>query len=572
MSRDRWDEGVAPAGALAELVYGSRLLGSDPSLVLHGGGNTSVKDVVTDVTGVRVDVLWVKGCGWDLGSIEPAGFAPLRLRRLRELLTVERLSDRQMMNELRCASLDSSAPDPSVESLLHALLPHTAVLHSHADAIVTLTNTVAGPELVRAVFADRVVVVPYVMPGFLLARACAGLFGAGVGERTVGIVLMNHGLFTFGADTREAYRRHVELVGMAEEYLGVPTRPDARAAARVEPVRLAEFRAQVSTVAGAPVIVRRDTAAPVMSFVDRKDLAGVAGQGPATPDHVIRTKPVPMIGRDLDAFTREYREYFQRHAGERDLTMLDLAPRVVLDRDWGMLAVGRTVRDADAARDIYTHTIDIIERAERLGGYRSLAPADLFEVEYWELEQAKLRRGSVSGPLTGQVALVTGAASGIGRACVEALRAAGAAVLGVDLTAAPDVGVQGDVTDPEPIRAAVETAAEHFGGIDIVVPSAGVFPGAQRIGDLEPRAWRRTMAVNADAVATLLAETYPLLRCAPRGGRVVLIASKNVAAPGPGAAAYSASKAAVTQLARVAALEWAADGVRVNVVHPDAVF
>ena len=578
MITDRWPDGAAD-GALDELVHGSRLIGREPSLVLHGGGNTSVKTVVPDVTGADVEVLYVKGSGWDLGSIEPAGFAPLRLRRLRELLTLERLSDRQMMNELRCASLDAAAPDPSVESLLHALLPHPAVLHSHADAIVTLTNTVAGESLVRKVFGDRVVVVPYVMPGFLLARACAGLFGEAAGEHTVGMVLMNHGLFTFGADTRTAYRRHIELVGMAEDHLraNAPVgEPRGGPPAIVPPVELAEFRAAVSTLAGTPMIVSRHADDRIMSFVDRADLERVAGQGPATPDHVIRTKRLPMVGRDLDGYAERYREYFQRHRHGRDLVMLDPAPRVVLDPGWGMVTIGRRTRDADAARDIYAHTIGVIETAEALGGYRALPPADVFEVEYWELEQAKLRRGGGSGPLTGEVALVTGAASGIGRACAEALLAAGAAVVGVDLSPTPDgpdyLGVQGDVTDPATMPATLAAAVERFGGIDIVVPSAGVFPGARTIAELDATTWRHTMAVNADAVATLFARVHPLLARSPRGGRVVLIASKNVAAPGPGAAAYSASKAAVTQLARVAALEWAAEGIRVNVVHPDAVF
>jgi len=284
-----------------------------------------------------------------------------------------------------------------------------------------------------------------------------------------------------------------------------------------------------------------------------------------------------MVGRDLAGYAEEYREYFAEHAAGRELTMLDPAPRVILDPDLGMLTIGRRARDADIARDIYVHTIRIIEAAEALGGYRALPAADIFDVEYWELEQAKLRRGSKAGRLTGEVALVTGAASGIGKACVDALLGHGAGVVGLDLVATSSdnpeyLGVPADVTDPQAVAAALEAGVRRFGGIDIVVPSAGVFPGAQPIGELDPAVWRHTMAVNTDAIASLFTQVHPLLIRAPRGGRVVLIASKNVAAPGPGAAAYSASKAAVTQLARVAALEWAADRVRVNIVHPDAVF
>lgn len=312
-------------------------------------------------------------------------------------------------------------------------------------------------------------------------------------------------------------------------------------------------------------------------FATRPHLDVVARQGPATPDHVIRTKRLPLIGRDLAGYAQEYRAYFAEHAGDRELTMLDPAPRVILDPSLGLLTIGGRARDADIAHDIYAHTIRIIERAEALGGYHALPVSDIFDVEYWELEQAKLRRGSKAGRLAGEVALVTGAASGIGRACVDALLAAGASVIGLDLTETPSsdpeyLGLQADVTDPDAVGAALDTGVRRFGGVDIVVPSAGVFPRAQPIAELSPAEWRHTMAVNTDAIAALFTEVHPLLAKAPKGGRVVLIASKNVAAPGPGAAAYSASKAAVTQLARVAALEWAADNIRVNVVHPDAVF
>ncbi|GAA1287702.1 bifunctional aldolase/short-chain dehydrogenase [Saccharothrix xinjiangensis] len=569
---NRWaDPGTDPLDAC---VHGSRLLGREPSLVLHGGGNTSVKAVVTDLTGRRVDVLHVKGSGWDLADIERAGFAPLRLDRLRELLTVPDLPDDRMMNELRCALLDASAPDPSVETLLHALLPHPAVLHTHADAVITLTNL--REPLVEEVFGDRVVVVPYVMPGFALARECARSFAEQAHERTIGVVLANHGLFTFGEDTEQAYARHVELVSAAEAHLARrrPTRAPA-SLPRVDPRDLAALRAEISAAAGHPMVVTRHTDPATAAFVARPDLADVATRGPATPDHVIRTKRVPLVGRDVGGYAAEYRRYFERHA-RPGLTMLDPAPRVVLDPELGMLTAGRRAADADIARDIYAHTIDIIEHAEELGGYRALPPANLFEMEYWELEQAKLRRAGPPAEFTGEVALVTGAASGIGRACADALRARGACVIGLDLTPTGSrtdyLGLRVDVTDTAAVEDAIRRGVERFGGLDVVIASAGVFPGDTPIADLDADSWRRTMSVNAEATAMLFRAAHPFLRLAPRGGRVVVIASKNAPAPGPGAAAYSASKAAVTQLARVAALEWAPDGIRVNAVHPDAVF
>jgi NAD(P)-dependent dehydrogenase (short-subunit alcohol dehydrogenase family) len=309
-------------------------------------------------------------------------------------------------------------------------------------------------------------------------------------------------------------------------------------------------------------------------------------RGPATPDHVIRTKRVPLIGRDVEAYAEAYRWYFDQHSrgrhgagAETALRPLDPAPRVVVDPELGLLGVGPSAKDADLAVEIYEHTLPVIAQAEALGGYRPAQEADVFAVEYWELEQAKLARAGRPAEFSGEVALVTGAASGIGRACVRALRSRGAAVVGVDKAEGSDAadgpdyfGIRADLTDADAAQDAVRRAVERFGGLDILVAAAGIFGPSAPVAAGDPEDWRTVMAVNLDALPRLFAAAHPALARAPRGARVVLIGSKNVPAPGPGAAAYSASKAAATQLARVAALEWAADGIRVNTVHPDAVF
>ncbi|MEU5948929.1 bifunctional aldolase/short-chain dehydrogenase [Micromonospora sp. NPDC047465] len=581
---DRWSAADAPDASdpIARLVYASRLLGADTDLVLHGGGNTSVKTTVTDLTGEPVEVLHVKGSGSDLATMDASGFTALRLDRLRALLRLERLADSDMMNELRCARLDATAPDPSVETLLHALLPYPAVLHSHADALLALTNQPKGDRLVEEVYGDRVVVVPYVMPGFDLARLCAELYPARAHAGTVGVVLLNHGLFTFGADAEEAYRRHIELVTLAEERMALPRPRVAPAKPRpVDRLRVARLRHEVSAAAGAPMLLSRYEDPAVRAFLDRPDLAAVATRGPVTPDHVLRTKRIPLVGTDVAGYADDYRRYVEqnRSRARTALTTLDPAPRVILDPELGMLTAGRRATEAMMARDIYRHTVDVIEAAESVGGYRALSAQDIFDIEYWELEQAKLRRGGPVPEFAGEVAVVTGAASGIGRACAEALQARGACVVALDRdpsVAASDgparLGLTVDVTDSAAVDAALDTAVDRFGGVDIVVAAAGIFPASREIAGLDPADWQRTMAVNAESVAYLFSRTHPLLALAPRGGRVVVVASRNALAPGPGAVAYSASKAAVTQVARVAALEWATDGIRVNVLHPDAVF
>ena len=567
-------------------AYSSRLLGQDPHLVLHGGGNTSVKLTETNIFGEAEAILWVKGSGGDLGSIEPAGFAPVRMRQLRALAELTTLSDLDMARELRTGTIDPAAPAPSVEAILHAIIPFKYVDHTHADAVLTLTNSVKGAALIQKVYGDRLVHVPYVMPGFKLAALCAHLYPRQRGPQTIGMLLMNHGVFTWGETARESYERMIEVVSLAEACIHQQVRGRPRPVSPVPSsspyLEVAGLRREVSEAAGAAMILQVDDGPSALSFAQRADVSAISQQGPATPDHVIRTKRLPLLGRDVATYTGEYERYFAEQASrsERPLHALDPAPRVIIDPQLGVIAAGRSAVDACIAADIYRHTIEIILDATDLGGYRALPAEDIFDVEYWDLEQAKLTRKGTRAPFAGEVALVTGAAGGIGRACAELLLRQGAAVVGLDLNpAVAEVapgpawyGAQCDVTDPEQVTAAIAAGVKRFGGIDIAVLNAGVFPPSQRLDALEMGAWRAVMAVNVEASVALLRQLHPLLRLAPGGGRVVVIGSKNVPAPGPGAATYSASKAALTQVARVAALEWGADGIRVNVIHPNAVF
>jgi rhamnose utilization protein RhaD (predicted bifunctional aldolase and dehydrogenase)/NAD(P)-dependent dehydrogenase (short-subunit alcohol dehydrogenase family) len=589
MTENLWNDAEAAGypGDLGLRVYTSRLLGRDKSLVLHGGGNTSVKVREPNLFGEDEDVLYVKGSGWDLEAIEAEGFAPVRLGPAVRLASLARLSDPQMVNELRTAMTRASAPTPSVEAILHAALPFKYVDHTHADVVVTVTNTPGGEERVKEIYGSSVVVIPYVMPGFDLARLCAERFPVEAGPETIGMVLLNHGIFSFGETARESYERMIHLVGLAEAYLkdhgawelGPFPAPDG-----TEPdlVATARLRREVSKAAGFPMVVsaRRDSRS--LAFTRGTDVAVVSQQGPATPDHVIRTKRLPMVGRDVEGYARTYGEYFAEHASQAAAPkkILDPAPRVILDPELGLLTAGRTAKDAAIAAEIYEHTMDVIERAGRLGGYRALSSRDLFDMEYWDLEQAKLAKAGKPPVFAGEVALVTGAASGIGRACVEALLARGAAVVGLDLDSKiegllsrPDfLGVRCDVTAEEEVRGALTAAVTAFGGVDLLILNAGIFPPSRRIADLPLAEWDRVMRVNLDANLLLMRLCHPLLKLAPAGGRVVVIGSKNVPAPGPGAAAYSASKAALHQLVRVAALEWGVDGIRINSIHPNAVF
>jgi rhamnose utilization protein RhaD (predicted bifunctional aldolase and dehydrogenase)/NAD(P)-dependent dehydrogenase (short-subunit alcohol dehydrogenase family) len=593
--KSRWNDSDAAAlggSPLALRVYTSRLLGAEPSLVLHGGGNTSVKVREKNLFGREDHLLYVKGSGWDLKTIEAKGFAPVRMETLLELATLERLSDSDMVRAQRSAMTDPSAPTPSVEAILHAILPHRFVDHTHADAIVTLTNTPRGPELIREVLGERILYIPYVMPGFVLARH---VFEATRGidwSAYDGMVLLHHGLFTFSDDAKESYEKTIRLVTLAEER--VPTRAaismpsGASRPSTEELVGIAKLRRAVSARLGAPAIARLTATSEARAFADRADVEAVSGRGPLTPDHILHTKRVPVvlprvlddgaIGASLDGFEREYRAYFERHAAGRGLRMLDAAPRWAIWPGHGTFAFGPTAARAAVVDDITRHTRAAIELAERLGGWVALPERDLFDMEYWELEQAKLGKAASVPALQGKVALVTGAAGGIGKASVDALRAAGAAVVALDVS--PSItttfrgeGVLGlvcDVTDRAALEGAVALAVQSFGGLDIVVPNAGIFPSSQPIASLDDEVWARTISVNLTSQMALLRAAAPFLVLGHEPA-IVVVASKNVPAPGPGAAAYSASKAGLTQLARVAALELGPKGVRVNVLHPHAV-
>ncbi|MBI3939139.1 MAG: bifunctional aldolase/short-chain dehydrogenase [Betaproteobacteria bacterium] len=587
--QSRWndDEAAGFKGDLAQRVYTSRLLGRDKSLVLHGGGNTSVKLRERNLVGDEEDILYIKGSGCDLEVIEEAGFAPVRMAHLLKLAQLKAPGDPQIVNEILTHMTRAAAPAPSVEVILHALLPHKYVDHTHADAVLAVTNTEDGEARVREVYGDRVVVIPYVMPGFDLAQLCAARFPVEAGKHTIGMVLMKHGIFSFGATARESYEHMIHLVGLAEDYLARKGAWElrwqqngiSRKAIRLE---LAALRAKLSRTAGVPLLLATHQDARSIAFARRADVAEISQQGPATPDHVIRTKRVPAVERDIEGYAFRYREYYNAHApyAREPKTMLDPAPRVILDPELGMCAAGRSAKEAAIVAETYLHTMDVIERATLLGGFRALSAKDIFDVEYWDIEQAKIKKDGAPPVFAGEIALVTGAASGIGKACVEALLARGAAVIALDVNPAIErltrredfLGITCDVSADSEVVKALENGVKAFGGLDMLVLNAGIFPGGRPIAALRHEDWRKVMQVNLDADLTLMRECHPLLKLAPKGGRMVVIGSKNVPAPGPGAAAYSASKAALTQLARVAALEWGADGIRVNVLHPDAVF
>jgi rhamnose utilization protein RhaD (predicted bifunctional aldolase and dehydrogenase)/NAD(P)-dependent dehydrogenase (short-subunit alcohol dehydrogenase family) len=572
---------------LAMRVYTSRLLGREPALVMHGGGNTSVKMMIENFFGEPEEVLAIKGSGWDLATIEAEGFAPVKLDVLQRLAAVAKLTDTEMVCVQRSAMTNPNAPNPSVEAILHAIIPSTFVDHTHADAAVAITNTADGEARVREIYGDRVLIVPYVMPGFILARTVYEMTRDTDWSKLDGMILLNHGVFSFADDARTSYELMIKLVSEAEAYLerngalNAPAIASDSAAADLQ--ALSRLRRKVSHTRGAAVIARLDASPAARGYAQLDNIAAIATRGPLTPDHVIRTKYAPvMIGDDvdsaIDSYAAAYADYFAVHSAGA-LTMLDVAPRWAVQPGSGIVSFGGSVKEARIVEDIARHTMRAIQWAEALGGWQALPPKDLFDVEYGELEQAKLKKDSGGPPLQGRVAFVTGAANGIGKACIGALQSAGAVVTGVDIDAAivealdadNSLGIHADVTDYDAMSKAVDATVRRFGGLDIIVFNAGTFPPSLRIEDMEADTWQRTIEINLTSQQRLLQLAVPYLKHGIDPA-VVVIASKNVPAPGPGVSAYSVSKAGMTQLSRVAALELAEYGVRVNVIHPNAVF
>ena len=581
------DDSTLFEGELALRVYTSRLLGQDSTLVLHGGGNTSVKISESNIVGNQEEILYVKGSGWDLEYIEAAGFSPVRMNHMLSLAKLDSLSDPQMVNELKTQLTNATSPAPSVETILHAILPFKYVDHTHADAVVTITNTLAGEDRIREIYGDRVVIIPYVMPGFDLAKDVARIFSEQSTDKTEGMILMNHGIFSFGGNAKESYDRMISLVNEAENYLVSNNAWDidkSETNFSVKKIRnqVAELRQKISLTVGKPVLMSLTNSQLGLSFSNRKDVNEIATRGPLTPDHVIRTKRIPMIGRDVNKYNEEYASYFSKNEinAKARKTMLDSAPRVILDKEFGLCAVGKNMSEIGIISDIYEHTMESILRAEKLGGFQALPAKDIFDLEYWDLEQAKLLKNKSSLAFEGEVVLITGAASGIGKACVESFLCRGSAVIALDLDPSIEtanshknyLGLICDVTNEKALEELIEKGVQYFGGLDMIVLNAGMFPKGKKVSELPLEEWRDVFSVNLDANLNILRTVFPLLQAAPNNGRVVISGSKNVSAPGPGAAAYSASKAALNQLMRVLSMEWGEHGIRLNTIHPNAVF
>lgn len=600
---------------LALRTYSSRLIGMEEEVVLHGGGNASVKGVCRNAWGEEIPAIYVKGSGCDLASITPQEYAPLDLAYLRRLRTLPTLSDDRMANEFRTHVLDCHSPSPSIETLAHAFLPAKFVDHTHADAILALTNQTRGEEWAREALGNEIIILPYVRPGFELAKEAIKSFEAS--PEAAGMVWMHHGLVTWGETAQESYERTVQLVAAADRYLAhkarhplsvrVPTTIET-ADARLEQVApiIRGLLAKPTGDENQPwsrMILNALTHRAVLDFVDSEQGKQLALSPPLTSDHLIRTKSLPLwvdspdfsdleklrgqISSAIDEYVAAYNAYFERHSAglAPGVPRRDPYPRVILMPGLGAVCAGRNARASRIARDITDHTLAVKAKVAAMGEYEGLDECHLFNMEYHMLQHAKLTE-KCERPLSRQVALITGSAGAIGSAIAETLLEAGCQVALTDLPGEnldnlvrelkiafeeQVIGVPMDVTDSDSVRRAFGAVIRQWGGVDLVVVNAGVAHVAT-LAELSIESFRKLERVNVEGTLIVLAEAARLFKLQNTGGDVVVVSTKNVFAPGAGFGAYSATKAAAHQLARIASLELAQMGVRVNMVAPDAVF
>ena len=587
---------------IALRVYTTRLIGRDPLLVLHGGGNTSVKTRAVDDLGQEHDVIAVKGSGADMAEIEPWGLPEVKLGPLREMRALAALSDEAMVNTQRLNLLNAAAPNPSVETLLHAFLPHKFVDHAHAAAVLSLVDQPDGTDLAREVYNGRMGFVPYIAPGFDLAKAAADVFDEK--PDVEGLILHKHGIFTFGDTAQDAYERMIEMVSLAEARLRqgrpvvfqtahVPAEPAS--AADIAPILRGACAIHHPGQDPTRFIAEFRSSPAILDYVNGADLASYSQRGVVTPDHIIRTKNKPLVvsardNGDLAAFARSVQAAVETYVAEYDIyfsreneavggtkTKLDPMPRVILVPGVGLFGLGRSAKDATIASDLAENTVRVITDAEAIGRYEPLPESDLFALEYWSLEQAKLAKQVVK-PLTGQVAVITGAGA-IGSAVAKALAGDGAAVaiLDIDGDAAEEaaravkgIGIACDVTNPSDVANAFAAVCERFGGVDILVSNAGA-AWQGRIGDVPDDVLRNSFELNFFAHQTVAREAVAVMLKQGTGGALLFNISKQAVNPGQNFGPYGLPKAATMLLMRQYALDYGADGIRSNGVNADRI-
>ena len=577
---------------IALCIYASKLLGKNPKLVMHGGGNTSVKTTHKTLFNESVDTVCVKGSGWDLASLEPAGLPALKLQPLVRLRELDTLKDEAMVSYQRAQLLDPHAPNPSIETLLHAFIPLKHIYHTHANAILSVTNQPNGESICKQLFGDTMGIVPYVKPGFDLAKLAADTYDKN--PSCTGLILLNHGIFTFADDAKIAYTDMIDAITTVENYIkenkknthALTSHKTNYTASEATPIIRQACSLETSHHHYQRMLVSFHSNDLIQSYVNGKNLQRYSQQGVITPDHIIRTKNLPAIlPANLDEisevikhYTKVYDTYFETHnTGE---IQLDSFPRVLLAPGLGLFVTGKTAKELNINADIAQATMSATLDAERIGTFTALPASELFEMEYWSLEQAKLAKQKEL-PLSRHVVMISGAAGTIGAATAQAFSEQGATLVLLDRDAdqcssiADSIGkstlpITCDVTDPAQVKFAFEKACLHFGGVDIVISNAGS-AHPSKIGEVDDVLLRSSFELNFFAHQTIARHAVKIMRQQKTGGKLLFNVSKQALNPGLDFGPYGIPKAALLALVRQYALDYAADGIQANAVNADRI-
>ncbi|HLE53071.1 MAG TPA: bifunctional aldolase/short-chain dehydrogenase [Anaerolineales bacterium] len=610
MPRNLWNEEEAQKRPeLDGLVYRSNLLGRDRRVVNVYGGNTSAKIMETDHLGRPVEVLWVKGSGSDVADITEQGFAGLRLAEITPLIARQAMSDEEMVAYLSHCTHALNRPRQSIETLLHAFVPARHVDHTHPDAVISLACSSTGQELCQELWAERAVWIDYTRPGFTLSKWIAQ--GIQANPKAELVVMGKHGLLSWGETSQECYQRSIRVIQEAEDFIANRRQGRVIFPGNSVPALVAEQRRQVLArvlpeLRGAvskerPAILQVDDSPEVLAFTGSAGADNLSQVGAACPDHLVHTKRQPLfvdwrpeegeealpagLAAGVESFVAAYAAYFAAcsRAGDK---IGDPYPRVILIPGIGLVTTGADAQAADVSRQLYQRAIQVMEGSQSLGQFVSLDPQEAYDVEYWPLELYKLTVKPPPRELAGRVAVVTGGASGIGRATAHRLAQDGAhvAIFDLNLEGAQAVAeeidkaqgfrrgmaVHCDVTDEAAVVAAFKQVVLAYGGVDIVVSNAGIAISAP-IEEVRLADWDRTLDILAKGYFLVSREAFRIWIRQRMGGSLVYVASKNSVVAAKNASVYGAAKAAELQMARCLAEEGGAYGIRVNVVMPDAV-
>ncbi|MBC8307345.1 MAG: bifunctional aldolase/short-chain dehydrogenase [Pelagibacterales bacterium] len=583
---------------LALRVYTTRLLGRNSELVLHGGGNTSVKTSIKDIDGKKYNVLCVKGSGWDMGEIEPEGLPAVKLDPLLALKKKKYLSDEDMVSYQKRNLIDIKSPNPSVETFLHAFLPFKYVDHTHADAILNATNRPGGLKFCKKIFGNKVSIVPYVMPGFMLSKKVSEIYSKNPDINC--LILMNHGIFTFSNDAKDAYSLMIKYVSQAERAIKklkvkkikqIKNYSTKFSAHEIAPI----IRGLSSNNNDQKFIVNYRLNKDLKYFINGKNVRSYSSKGTATPDHVIRVKPFPLIitpkknstieefkktaKKAFNNYRKKYINYFNvnKNKVKGKKVMLDTSPRVVIVQNIGIFSIGKDLNGAKIAGDLTETNAKVITSVEETSYYKFIPEKDLFDVEYWSLEQAKIKK--VKKLLEGNIVVITGSTGAIGFKTYKLFKSYGAEVVLIDYnlkkikdlqSKVKDLCIHCDVRNKKSVKKAFDKICEIYGGVDILISNAGTAI-AGSIAEVDDKILRQSFEDNFFSHQNCASEAIKIMKKQNTNGCLLFNISKQSVNPGKNFGPYGLPKSALLSLCKQYAVDYGSYGIRSNGVNADRI-